>query len=148
MGGNTTIQASDPVTKKGGKTLNQTDGSLHTKSSSGSVWAYGSWPNTLFLPNTTTTTAAAALTINNIQAYKTGTVVISGLNTETIAVTGLNGQANAIDLSCKTSAGVLQAASALGNGTFHFEHIVTKDLVFTKSAAVDSVTIDVDLKAV
>ena len=70
---------------------------------------------------------------------------ISGLATETIAVTGnyVTGSSDGM-LVRKALDGALIQAATLPNGTYYFDEqcpVVVDDVVFTKSAAVDSVTI-------
>ena len=92
-----------------------------------------------------TTTAAAALTVNNTRTYSNAIVVISGLTTETGDITGLSDGGTSQALTQYTN-GTAGAAATLGNGTYYLKDLACADLVFTKSAAVESVTIDVDIK--
>ena len=91
------------------------------------------------------TAASASLTVSDIERYSTAIVVISGLTVETVDITGVSGNGVSQALTQHTN-GTAGAATTLGNGTFYLKDIVSNDLVFTKSAAAETVTIDVDLK--
>lgn len=97
-----------------------------------------------------TGTAAAVGTTAGVSALRYGLFVISGLAAETISVTGLIGAAADIAtgvLQVETTAGVKQVGSALANGTYYLRDFAVKNLVFTKSAGANNVTITAYLKA-
>lgn len=93
-------------------------------------------------------TAAALLTTGDISTYSHGIVTISGLTGETVAITALlDGTVESGAIKSTTTAGVDAASATLGNGTFYLTDLACKNLKFTKSAAVESATITLALKA-
>jgi hypothetical protein len=91
---------------------------------------------------TATGTAAAMGQTKNPSGLRMATLVISGLAAETIAVTPKVGPTvSGAGIPVFTSAGVVQASTALTNGTWYFRDLAVDALIFTKSGAADNATV-------
>lgn len=86
-------------------------------------------------------TAGAVGTTTQLSGYRMATLVIQGLAAETILVSPQVGTVIGTGIPVFTSAGVVQASTALVNGTYYLRDLAVDRLQFTKSAGADNVTI-------
>lgn len=105
---------------------------------------YGDYPANIFVPISTVTIAAASLTVTGLHGIHSGQFKITGLTAETIALTGLSDAGTnmgAIKVEFTNTAGTPNSA-LLANGDYRIAPPLTvAALVFTKSAAAETVTI-------
>ena len=105
---------------------------------------YGNYPENRFIPLSTVTALAAALTVTALHGIHSGQFKITGLGTERISLTGLSDTGvnmGAIKLEFTNTVGTPDS-TLLNNGEYRIAPPLTvAGLVFTKSAAVETVTI-------
>lgn len=124
-----------------GEALLNPDGSLATGLAS---LPYGDYPQNIVVPLATITIVAAALTVTGLHGIHSGQFKITGLTTERLSLTGLSDSGanmGAIKLEYTNVVGTVDS-TVLNNGEYRIVPPLTvAGLVFTKSAAAETVTI-------